>query len=419
VTDLRILCVAADFPWPEVKGFRIRLANVVRALASVGEVDGFFVVNDGSPERAWDVPPDAKLARVQVCYETGKHSGARLRARWFTSGLPVEMLWRSWDRARTELEAFADRRYDVVWMGHALPFVALSRVVSGPLIVDLDNLEDRRLRYELDADDHPVDGSATASGLRSRVRRAIDVADVGRWNRLQRRIAEAAELVTLCSDLDCGRLGVPNCAVVPNGYDLVEADVHSVRDEIAPDEAATGLPVMLMVGDLFYRPNADGARWFVNTILPRVRRELPNAELHLVGRHLDDDRGLASAEGVSLLGFVPDVTAELHASAAVVVPLRSGGGTRIKVLEAFAHRVPVVSTTVGCEGLGVEDGVHALIADDPDGFARACVRVLTDRRLARSLADAAFELYEDRFRWSEIRPRIASLAARVAQLPAG
>jgi glycosyltransferase involved in cell wall biosynthesis len=118
---------------------------------------------------------------------------------------------------------------------------------------------------------------------------------------------------------------------------------------------------------------------------------------------------------VSLLGFVPDVTAELHASAAVVVPLRSGGGTRIKVLEAFAHRVPVVSTTVGCEGLGVEDRVHALLADDPDGFARACVRVLTDRPLARSLAGAAFDLYEERFRWSEIRPRIASLAAGVAE----
>jgi glycosyltransferase involved in cell wall biosynthesis len=119
-------------------------------------------------------------------------------------------------------------------------------------------------------------------------------------------------------------------------------------------------------------------------------------------------------EGVTLIGYVHDIRAELAQADAVVVPMRFGGGTRIKVLEAFAHRIPVVSTSLGCEGLEVVGGRHVLISDDPDGFAADCVRLLTDRRLRERLVPAAFELFSEWYRWDSISSTIRELAERAA-----
>jgi glycosyltransferase involved in cell wall biosynthesis len=128
-----------------------------------------------------------------------------------------------------------------------------------------------------------------------------------------------------------------------------------------------------------------------------------------VGHH-DDRIADLTSEDVVLTGRVPDIEAELARADVVVVPIRFGGGTRIKILEAFAHRIPVVSTSVGCEGLEVSNGEHVLIADDPDGLADASVELLTDVDKRRSLIDAAHDLYTSRYTWDTIAPRIVELA---------
>jgi glycosyltransferase involved in cell wall biosynthesis len=105
---------------------------------------------------------------------------------------------------------------------------------------------------------------------------------------------------------------------------------------------------------------------------------------------------------------------ELARADLVVVPLRYGSGTRFKILEAAAHRIPVVSTTLGAEGLGFEDGRHLLIADDAAGFASACVRLLEDTALRRRLADEAESAFLAHFEWSSLRARIRDVAVQVA-----
>jgi glycosyltransferase involved in cell wall biosynthesis len=103
---------------------------------------------------------------------------------------------------------------------------------------------------------------------------------------------------------------------------------------------------------------------------------------------------------------VPDLTVELREAALAVVPIRFGGGTRIKILEAFAHGLPVVTTTVGAEGLEVEDGRHLLVADDADALASACLRLLDDRDLRSRLAAAGRALWQERYRSSAVGPAI-------------
>ena len=108
-------------------------------------------------------------------------------------------------------------------------------------------------------------------------------------------------------------------------------------------------------------------------------------------------------------GSSPKLRAKSQNSAAVVVPLRSGSGTRIKVLEAFAHRLPVATTTIGCEGLDVHDDHEVLIGDTPQALATACVRLLSDSGLAREIADAGHGLWEQRYQWPGIRGQIRDL----------
>jgi glycosyltransferase involved in cell wall biosynthesis len=134
----------------------------------------------------------------------------------------------------------------------------------------------------------------------------------------------------------------------------------------------------------------------------------------LVGPAADAVRELAARPGVEVTGAVPDMAPWLDAADVVAVPMRWGSGTRIKILEAFAHGIPVVSSTIGAEGLDAVDGTHLLLAEGADAFADACRRLLSDASLRLQLATAARSLYLDRYRWEPIRAEIGALARRAA-----
>jgi glycosyltransferase involved in cell wall biosynthesis len=141
-----------------------------------------------------------------------------------------------------------------------------------------------------------------------------------------------------------------------------------------------------------------------------VREKVPEARFRLVGRHDGVLGKLADLPGVDLIGEVDDLEETFRTTTAVVVPLRAGSGTRIKVIEAFAQRLPVVSTTLGCEGLDARQGVELLIGDTPEELAAACVDLLTDQRKAAAIADAGHALWQARFRWQDIQDQVRHLA---------
>jgi glycosyltransferase involved in cell wall biosynthesis len=129
-------------------------------------------------------------------------------------------------------------------------------------------------------------------------------------------------------------------------------------------------------------------------------------------------RDLDAVPNVTLLGELEDIGDELAAAHVSIAPLRWGGGTRIKILEAFAHRVPVVATSVGCEGLEVRSDAHLLVADDAPGLAVACLSLLRDPDRAAALAAAASEVYDRCFHWESIRAVMSAVATSVARVPA-
>jgi polysaccharide biosynthesis protein PslH len=412
---MRILVVSHTFPWPENSGARLRVANIARALSRAGEVDLFCMVSRNERREADEVIPnlDEPIARVGCSIRRGVPYRVGTVARWMVgSRLPYEIGPRDYSGVRSELSAWAKPPYDLVWMSHAESFSAMGGLVAAPTIVDLDDLEDQKMAAKLEAG---AGGGSLPRGVGATASRAFlhrwgalvhTTVNSRRWKALQRHVAASVDAIVVCSPLDQQRLGVTNCAVVPNGY--------SPPDRPVGQAEVRQPPTLVLAGSFSYTPNADAARFLVREVFPRVRHRIPGARVRLVGHHDERIADLAS-EDVILTGRVPDMEAELARADVVVVPIRFGGGTRIKILEAFAHRIPVVSTTVGCEGLEVAHGEHLLIADDPDGLAESSELLLTDLARRRALVEGAYDLYTRHYRWDMIAPQIGELARKVAE----
>lgn len=191
--------------------------------------------------------------------------------------------------------------------------------------------------------------------------------------------------VYVCSAEDVTKLPV---AIQPRAMVLPNVITDSISLPPPPPEVGN----VLFVGTLGYLPNADGVHWFATDVWPLIRDSSPvPGRLNVVGVGMSPlVMALQGIDGIDLIGFVPDLQPWYDSSQILVVPLFAGGGTRIKILEAFAFGRPVVSTSLGAEGLSVEAGRELLIADDATTFADACLQLLSDRRLRdRLIANAS------------------------------
>jgi polysaccharide biosynthesis protein PslH len=395
-TPLRTLFVGSMYPWPATDGYSLRMSNMVVGLAAAGPVDLFLAQHPVLIDPP-DLPAGVRLVSVPVELT----SRPRKLVRWIREGLPRIMLNRTCVQARLVLEELlSTHTYDVVCVSHVDNWWYFKDLLPHPLVVDLDNLEHLKSR---DGRRIRPTGAPVAVQAKWWATQPFERVDESRMERLQLDCAGASDVVALCSDLDVTRSGMPNAVEVPNGYEL-EWETRTDTDVTDPDA-----PVFSFVGLQSYAPNADASRWMATVVLPRIRESIPGARFRIVGRGGETLAELASLPGVTVTGAVDDLQGEMVLADVAVVPIRFGAGTRLKVVEALANRIPVVTTTVGCEGIDVVDGEHVLVADDAVAFADACVRLARDGELRRRLVDAGAILFESGYQWSTIRDRFASL----------
>ncbi|MEZ5321897.1 MAG: glycosyltransferase family 4 protein [Microthrixaceae bacterium] len=409
----RTLCVAETYPWPARDGYTLRLSNMVAALRRRGPVD--LLCLDGSGRRR-DPPPEGVTV---IDAPEGPEAMPRIwMPAWIRSGLPRRLVRRDFTEA-ARVAALVDRdRYDLTFFSHVDSwFPTHGALGGGASIVDFDNLEDvlAATTRTMGPMRSPDAGLVTRAAARGRFAVAswFNLVDERRWARVQREAATGVDRVLVCSHLDVTRSGCANAVAVPNGYTLAwePVDHTEVRDR--------DRPVFLFVGLMGYPPNVDAVRWFATEVLGRLRTAVPGAVFRVVGREADSVAVLGSIDGVEIVGEVESLRPELEGADVAVVPLRSGAGTRLKVVEAMANRIPIVSTTIGTEGIEVRDGEHVVLADGAEGFAEACVRAVGDPALRRRLADAAWECYEENYRWSSIGDRLLRIADEVVASPRG
>jgi glycosyltransferase involved in cell wall biosynthesis len=187
--------------------------------------------------------------------------------------------------------------------------------------------------------------------------------------------------------------GLVGVADVPTGVDI---------DYFRPGPGATREPHdIVFTGSMDWMPNEDGIAWFTSAVLPRIHDVMPDATLTVVGRNPPAAiQELARRDQrVRVTGTVPDVRPFMDRASAFVVPLRVGGGTRLKIYEAMAMECPLVSTTIGAEGLPVEHGRHLLIADDPGSFANAVLDLLSNKSLAHTMGSTAARWVREHYSW--------------------
>ena len=213
--------------------------------------------------------------------------------------------------------------------------------------------------------------------------------------------------------LDADVADVPKY-IVPNGVDS-----SYFKPSGGPHEEFS----IVFTGMMGYVPNYDGILWFLDRIFPHIRRVIPGVKIYVVGNNPPKSVLSRASDNVVITGFVEDVRPYVWKSAVYIVPLRMGGGTRLKVLEAMAMKKPIVTTSIGSEGIDVRDRESVLIADQPQAFAHSVIELLRDESLRNRLTRNGHELVRSRYEWSVIAGEVDSiyqkLKGRVSGPPPG
>lgn len=415
--------VAQMYPWPPVDGYRQRLSHMISALGQAGEVELITVDRHSIGSERVEPPAVSGLEKVSAL-TPGPETPMRDWLRpWVRGGPPRRLLAMDaselTEAVLRRLESGPDidlvfySLLDTWWPVHEA--MKNSRTSTGsngrtaPVeVVDFNDLENLSLKLRrrnpprFAPQSGPIDRVRAFS--RWAVSRAFDLIDEPRWDAMQRNCAAQVAAVGVCSELDVERSGCTNAFVVGNG---AQAPERIITDRMA---LQTATPTMLFVGALDYEPNSDAVEWFVREVMPQILAKVPAARLRIVGRNPERVSWVGSQPGVDLLGLVDDLAPELDSADVSIVPIRVGAGTRLKVLEALAHCIPLVTTSVGCEGIAVQHNTDALVADTAAEFAAACISLLSEGDLRQRLSEAGAELFRRQYEWSRIE---AGLAAQV------
>lgn len=381
---MNLLFVAGYLPAPPTYGPQRRVHAFLSSLSREHHIR-YLAVIDGEADHKAEMEATRQLCAALdiVTDPTAGDTAAKRRRQAMSLVSPMSYERGRYDTPRVQTaiaRALARERVDAVvaesmYMAYAIPRDA-------PAVV----LDEHNIEYELAA--------RTAAAAPSFSRRAYGLVNSRKLRREAHTLWRRSSVCTIPSEREEAiiRAGAPGVAtvVVPNGVDT---------QAFTPARVDARPPTILFFGSLNYRPNVEGIQRFVAYVMP-ILRQLPEPPvLRIVGpTPAAEVRNLASAD-VHVVGLVPDVRVELARASVVVVPLRAGGGTRLKILEAMAMARPVVSTSIGAEGIAVTANTNIVIADDDRAFADAVTKLLRDPAKASAIGEAGRHLVESFYDW--------------------
>jgi glycosyltransferase involved in cell wall biosynthesis len=382
---LRILWAKANKILPVHSGGDIRSYNIARQLAAQHDLT-FFSYYDGAPDEAYEKAMQEHFPGA-VCLCTGeRHDTPLRRGLDYVARLPrrapyavsrfacraVELQLRAW---------YAEEAFDVAVCDFLDAAVNFPKKLSIPTVLFQHNVESEIWRR------HATNGSG---GLK----KLVYGLEFSKMQRYEQEVLQRFQHVIAVSEHDKKLMSAwvdAEClTVVPTGVDTEQ--FHPDEQPRLKSVGAQADLLVLFVGAMDWEPNVDAAEYFCREISPGVLARVPEARFRIVGRNPGARVRRLASNSVEVTGRVPSVVDHLREAAVVVVPLRIGGGTRIKIYEAMAVGKAVVSTTVGAEGLDVHDGQDIVLSDTPERFAEAVVTLLQDAEARNRLGCAAAEL---------------------------
>ncbi len=395
---MRLLFLTPQMPYPPRQGAALRNWGLISNLARDHDVT---VLTFAAPSRSpGDEGPLRALARVETVTPPVRTLRARLRDLLTTRQPDMALRLAAPRYARRLAALLAETAFDVVQIGgiEMAPYLDTVRAASAAQVV----FDDYNCEYLLQK-------RAFLTDLRSPRHWPGAAYSFIQWRRLRRyeaHICRRADLVLAVSERDGALLRrlAPGreVLVIPNG---IESDAY--RLDRVPPWPRLPSPALVFTGTMDFRPNVDAVLWFARRVLPRIRAQVTGVHLFVVGQR--PHRRLAALRAdpaITLTGWVADARPYIAQATVYVAPLRIGGGTRLKLLEAMALSRPVVATRLGAEGYPVADGRELLLADRPAEFAAAVVALLRDPARRAALGEAARAFVERGYDWRAIVPRL-------------
>jgi polysaccharide biosynthesis protein PslH len=433
-----IVILTPQFPYPPHQGTTIRNYNLIAGLARRHEI---HLLSFGNPEECRDTPLHGVCRSVQVVRPPAERPfrqrlrglffsrlpdlAQRLPSAQFRAALDATLERTNPDVVQVEgielaqylFQAAArrgdDERPQLVFDDHNAEYVLQQRAFE----TDAAHLvpgRGRRVQAEPDAGTEGEPARARDPLGRRWIGAAYSLVQWRRLRRYERHACLAADQVVAVSEPDAETLRslVPGLDphVVPNGVDMAYYAAPSAHHEAgpAPDAGAgPGEADLVFTGKMDFRPNVDAVLWFNQEVLPLIRRESPGTRFWVVGKDPHPRLSALASDGtIELTGWVEDVRPYIAAAGVYVIPLRIGGGTRLKVLEAMAMGRAIVSTALGCEGFDLVPGQELVVADTPAAFAEAVVSLLRDPARRARLGRAARRFAGARYDWRTIVPKM-------------
>lgn len=400
---MRILFLTPQMPYPPHKGTSLRNFHLIKGAAADHEVHLLTFAEPGS-DSALVGPLQDLCASIRTAPNPQRAFSRRLSSFFLSCSPDVASRLPSAEFTHKLDDAIKSLKPDIIQVEGlelARHYLSLHYSSQDPAVI----LDEHNAEYVLQKRAFEVDRQAPD-------RWPAALYSLVQWQKLKRyeRMAcRRATAVIAVSDEDKRALlrldPNPDITVVPNGVDTAYFQPSQQQREDA---------TLLFTGTMDFRPNVDAVVWFAKEVFPLVRKQAPEARFVIVGGRPTDRVEALSGASVDVTGFVEDVRPYVAKAAVYVIPIRIGGGVRFKALEAIASGVPVVSTTVGVEGISVADGEELLFADDAPSFAAAILRLLREPRVGKQMALKARRLAEERYDWGIITPRLNQLYLRLS-----
>jgi glycosyltransferase involved in cell wall biosynthesis len=405
---MRILWVKADKLLPVQNGGNIRTYHVLRYLSARHELT-FYSYYGGTPDPDYERELQRQLpGAVAVCTGKRELSGAA-RGLDYLAHLnaqpPYAVSRFAHPKVQKQIQAwFREQRFDVAVCDFLDAAVNFPGSLNIPSVLFQHNVESEIWRRHAATAGHPAKKMIYRMEFRKMLR--YERAAVCKFQHVIAVSENDRSLMMKWVDGD-------RVTVVPTGVDLAQyrPDPAVSDDPTALDASA---PLITFVGAMDWEPNVDAVEYFCGEVWPSIKAEVPQARFRIVGRNPDRRVQKWESDSIEVTGRVPSVVEHLHQSAVVIVPLRIGGGTRLKIYEAMATAKAVVSTTVGAEGLDVHHGRDIILADDARSFAQAVIMLLRDPELRRRYQKAAAETAA-RYDWPAIGERFSEVLQSVTE----
>lgn len=387
---MRILFLSAWHPFPPDNGVRLRIFNLLNGISDSHDVT---LLTFADQDRLGERPELERICKKVIIIPKKEYdAGSRRAIMGFFASKPRVLV----DRYVPEMtqlieDELSGGNHDLVIASE----IYMADYVNGSFIVPAI-FEQAEVGVFTDA-------VAKSDNLINRTRNQMTLSKLktyfqGLFPRFEYSTVVSEEEKILLNQL------IPeykSIEVIPNGVSL--ASYHGNLEKPQPGR-------LIFTGALTFAPNYHAMDWFSNQVLPLVKRTNPEVQLLITGNH--GGRKLLNDRSIKLVGYVENIRPLISSAWISIAPIFSGGGTRLKILEAFGLHTPVIATSKGAEGLDVQHGKHLLIADNPETFAQETTRLLNDVELRTELSSNAYKLVQEKYDWPVIIPKFLSLIER-------